>query len=64
MLSKAQIRKLQKEYAEIETIDPCSEAAKKLLAFLDKLPEHQLKELEKANIKFISRLARNRLRNV
>jgi hypothetical protein len=60
-LTSAQLNKLKQEYGTLETIDPSHPTYKKLTAFLDKLSDDQLKQLTQAKIKFVSRLALNRV---
>ena len=55
------LKKLKKSYSTLDKIDPSSPAAKKMTALLDKMEEEQLKAIVKADIKFISLLAVNRL---
>jgi predicted amino acid racemase len=43
-------------------MDPSSPTYKKFIKFLEKLPKNQLKQLAGANIKWVSMLAKNRLR--
>ena len=43
-------------------MNPSSPTYKKFIKFLDRLPKDQLKQLAAANIKFVSMLAKNRLR--
>lgn len=59
--TKKQLDTLRKEYGNIQRIDPGLQGYAKLVDFLDNLPPAQLKQLEKAHIKFVSGLARNRL---
>jgi len=60
-LSAKQISMLRDAWGDIKTIDPNSAGYKKLINFLNKLPQHQLKALSKANINFVSMLAKNRI---
>lgn len=62
--SKAQIEKLKKEYETLEKIDVTSDEYKRLIAVLNNLPQPHLKSLAQANIKFVSPLARNRVKKV
>jgi hypothetical protein len=61
--SSAQLNRLKKEYAKIGRVDPEKPTYKKLTDMLDKMTDEQLKQIEKANIKFMSSLAANRLNN-
>lgn len=60
--SKEQINKLKAEYGTMQKIDPTSPSYKKLVALLDNLPQDHLKQLASADIKFISPLAKNRIK--
>ena len=55
------IKKLRGAYDSINKIDPTSPAGKKMTQMLDKMTTEQLQALVKADIKFISLLAVNRL---
>jgi len=57
-----QIEQLKKEYSKIDKIDPSGPAYKKLTAMLNKMQPDQLKQLAGADVKFISPLARNRIK--
>ena len=59
--SPSMIKKLKKSYSTVDRIDPTSPAGKKMTTLLDKMGEDQLKAIVKADIKFISLLAVNRL---
>jgi hypothetical protein len=59
--SPSQIAALKAEYSKINTIDPSSDTYKKLIAMLDKLDLKSLKALADANVKFVSKLAQNRV---
>ena len=61
--STAQLNRLKKEYAKIERVDPEKPTYKKLTDMLDKMTDEQLRQIEKAKIKFMSSLASNRLNN-
>ena len=61
MITEAMLQTLRTEYAKINTIDPCGEAYPKLIKLLSALSQDDLKVLAKANIKFVSALARNRI---
>ena len=60
--TKQQIDMIRKAYGTLSRIDPNSPTYKKFIKFLDKLPKDQLRQLDKAEIKWISTLAANRLR--
>ena len=60
--SKDQIEIMRKAYGTLSRMDPSSPTYKKFIKFLDKLPKNQLKQLAGANIKWVSMLAKNRLR--
>jgi hypothetical protein len=59
--SASQIAALKAEYSKINTIDPSSDTYKKLIAMLDRLDLKSLKSLAGAEIKFVSKLAQNRV---
>ena len=56
----AMLDKLRKEYSTIKTIDPDGPTYKKMTKYLDNLPDVAIKQLAKANVKYISPLALNR----
>ena len=60
-LSPAMISKLKKAYSGLKKVDPTSPAGKKMTQMMDKMNKEQLQALVKADIKFISLLAVNRL---
>ena len=60
--SKDQIDTLRKSYGTLSGMNPTSPTYKKFIKFLEKLPKDQLKQLAAANIKFISMLAKNRIK--
>ena len=60
--SKQQIDIMRKSYSTLSGINPSSPTYKKFIKFLDKLPKDQLKQLANAKIKFVSILAKNRLK--
>jgi len=62
-LSDQQLQTLRDNYARIERINPDSANYKQLTAKLSQYPQEVLKQLAGANIKFVSSLARNRLRS-
>lgn len=58
------IGRLKREMAKVDAIDPSSPAYKKMIAMLDHQATHNpeaLKLLADANVKFVSKLAKNRL---
>lgn len=57
-----EIETLRREWDKIQSVDPCGQGYKKLVAFLDVLPQSVLKQLVDAKIKWVSRLALNRVR--
>jgi len=59
--STSQIAALKAEYSKINGIDPDSDTYKKLIAMLDKLDLKSLKSLADATVKFVSKLAQNRV---
>jgi len=60
--SKDQIEIMRKAYGTLKTMNPTSPTYKKFIKFLEKLPKNQLKQLADANIKFVSMLAKNRIK--
>ncbi len=59
--SPSQIAALKAEYSKINGIDPASDTYKKLIAMLDKLDLKSLQSLAAADVKFVSKLAQNRV---
>ena len=59
--SPSQIAALKAEYSKINGIDPDSDTYKKLIAMLDRLDLKTLQSLAGAEIKFVSKLAQNRV---
>jgi len=59
--SAPQIAALKAEYSKINGIDPASDTYKKLIAMLDRLDLKTLQSLAGAEIKFVSKLAQNRV---
>lgn len=53
---------LREEFSTLERINPDSPTYLKLVATLDRMTQPQLKQLVEAKIKFISGLARNRVK--
>ena len=60
--SKDQIEIMRKAYGTLKTMNPSSPTYKKFIKFLSKLPKDQLKQLAAANIKFVSMLAKHRIK--
>ena len=60
--SKDQIEIMRKAYGTLSRMDPSSPTYKKFIKFLDKLPKNQLKQLAGANIKWVSMLAKHRIK--
>lgn len=60
-LDEVRWEKLRDAYKAIQNIDPESPTYQKLIAFLDQLSTEDLQSLVRANIRFISGLARNRV---
>jgi len=61
--SESMIEALRLAYSQISNINPDSDNYKKLISLLDKLDKNALQKLSKANIKFVSMLAKNRLKD-
>ena len=60
--SKDQMEIMRTAFGTLKRMNPSSPTYKKFIKFLDRLPKDELKQLAGANIKFISMLAKNRLR--
>jgi hypothetical protein len=60
--NKAQLDLLRTGYGNINKINPNSEPYKKLIALLDRIDKSELKQIANADIKFVSMLAKNRLK--
>lgn len=60
--SKDMIADLKAEYSKLTKIDPSSKSYKSLIKLLDDMDQAHLKQLAAANIKFVSALAKNRLK--
>jgi hypothetical protein len=58
----AQIDALRREYATLDGIDPCQPTYGKMVAMLKGMDQPKLMQLALANIKFLSKLARNRVK--
>ncbi len=57
-----QLAVLKKEFANIGTVDPALPTYKRMIALLNLMSQPQLKQIAKANIKFVSLLAENRIK--
>ena len=60
--SKEQLNLLKLGYGSLNKLDPSSPTYKKFIKFLEKLPKDELKQLANADIKFVSMLAKNRIK--
>lgn len=60
-LHQNQIKTLRAEYTKINRVDPAGDAYKGIRKMLDSLSQADLQMLVAAEIKWISRLAHNRL---
>lgn len=58
----AQLETLKSGFGGINTVDPEGESYKKMTGMLDKMSQDQLRYLSGAGIKFVSKLAGNRVR--
>jgi hypothetical protein len=58
----SQLSRLRDAYAKLEGVDPSKPSYQKLAPYLSGLTQPQLKQLAGAKIKFLSALARNRVR--
>jgi len=63
-ITSKHISALKTEYGKIDRIDPSTPEYKKLTGMLDRLNKSELEILAKADIKFVSGLARNRINRV
>lgn len=63
LFSDSQIAALRTGYGSINKVDPMLPAFGRLTSLLDKASPEQLKQLAGANIKFVSSLAANRVRD-
>ena len=52
---------LRTEYSRINTIDPSGPSYRRMIQLLDALSPKQLEQLRDADIKFMSKLANNRI---
>lgn len=62
LFSQGQLDTLRNEYSKVETVDPASPSYEKLIGTLDKMSQPQLKQVVEAKVKFLSSLARNRVK--
>lgn len=62
VFSQQQLNKLKQEYETLNKIDPTSKSYKQLIDLLNNLPQDHLKQLAAHNIKFVSALAKNRIK--
>jgi len=62
LFSSGQIDQLKSEFSKIEKIDPSNPAYKGIISLLNRASQPQLKQLAEANIRFVSNLARNRVK--
>lgn len=61
MFTQRYLSVLRTEYAKINTIDPSKSSYRRLIQLLDALSPKQLEQLRDADIKFMSKLANNRI---
>ena len=61
MTINQQIETLRAAFGNIETMDPCGKNYQRLCAILDKADDEALKAAYAAKIRFVSRLAFNRM---
>jgi len=61
MFTPAKLQELRRQYQGIERVNPEGEAYKKMKATIDGMPEDMLKEISKANIKWLSTMALTRI---
>ena len=61
MFTPTQLKLLRTEYSKIKTIDPNGQGYQNVCQMLDNLEVHQLNQLAKAQIPWISSLANNRI---
>lgn len=62
ILTDSQLDDLRAECAKLDRIDPCSPAYAKMIGCLDQMPQGMLWQVANAKIKFLSALARNRIK--
>lgn len=60
-MTQQMIETLRAEWSSLETVDPASNSFFKLQVLLNRAPQPLLKQLASANIKFVSKLAANRV---
>jgi len=58
----AEIAALRLAYDKLDKIDPMTPAYEKLVALLDKMEQPMLRQVRDAKIKFLSKLAINRIK--
>lgn len=58
LFSEQHLAGLREEYSKIQRINPTGETWQKLERFMQSLPVHLLRQLEQADIKWVSGLAR------
>jgi hypothetical protein len=61
LFSPMQISRLHAEFGKIDRIDPCSPTYDRLISTLNAMSKPQLQQVHDAKIKFLGRLALNRL---
>ena len=61
MFPQRYLNVLRTEYAKINTIDPSKSSYRRLIQLLDALSPKQLEQMRDADIKFMSKLANNRI---
>lgn len=61
--SESHLSQLRTEYAKIDRVDPSAPTYQKMTGSLNKMSQPQLKQIAGAKIKFLSPLARNRIRD-
>lgn len=58
----AHLEQLRTQFAQVKTVDPSSPTYDRMIKLLDGMSQHQLKQVAGANIKFLSKLALNRVK--
>lgn len=61
--TESHLESLRLHYGNLRQIDPCQPYYAKLIALLEKLPNDHLVQLAEANIKFVSILAKRRIKH-
>lgn len=61
LFTQHQLQRMREEYSRINKINPDSYTYTRLIQLLDSLPQQSLVQLSDANIKFVSKLASNRV---